>query len=83
MMEKGRKEKYRKGKMSKIKLSKTRIRGEDEHVRLKVRVREICTSIYSRFQHFYPSPFVLFLFLTLFLSAFFHPFIRYYILRGF
>ncbi len=55
------------------------MRGEDEHVRLRVRVREICTSIHSHFQHFYLSTFVLFSFSTFFLSifflsAFFHPF---------
>jgi hypothetical protein len=32
------------------KMSKTKMRGEDEHVRL--RVKEICTSIHSHFQHF-------------------------------
>jgi hypothetical protein len=65
-------------------MSKIKMRGEDEHVRLRVRVREICTSIHSHFQHFYLSTFVLFSFSTflfsafflsiLFLSAFFHPF---------
>jgi hypothetical protein len=64
--------KRQKGKISNIKMPKTRISGEDEHVRLKLRMREICTSIYSRFQHFYSSTFVLFLFSTFFLSAFFH-----------
>ncbi len=79
--------KISKGKMSKIKMSKTKMRGEDEHVRLRVRVREICTSIHSHFQHFYLSTFVLFSFSTFlfstfflsifFLSAFLHPFIQY------
>jgi hypothetical protein len=55
------------GKRQRGKMSKTRIWGEDEHVRLKLRVRTICTSIYPRFQHFYSSTFVLF-----FLSIFFH-----------
>ncbi len=61
-MEKGRKGKYR----------KIRIWGEDEDVRLKLKMKEICTWIYSRFQHFYSSTFVLFLFSRFFLSAFFH-----------
>jgi len=42
------------------KMSKTRIWGEAEGVRLNLRMGEICASIYSRFQHFYSSTFVLF-----------------------
>ena len=72
-MEKGRKEKCRKGKISQIKMSKTRIWGGDEHVRLKVRGRKICTSISSRFQHFYPTTFVLFWF-SIFLFSTLFPF---------
>jgi hypothetical protein len=60
------------GKRQKGKMSKARISGEDEQVRLKLRMREICTSVYSRFQHFYSSTFVLFLFPIVFLSVFYH-----------
>jgi hypothetical protein len=54
------------------------MRGEDEYVRLGVRVSVICTSIFSRFQSFYLSIFVLlsfsiFSFSTFFLSAFLRP----------
>ncbi len=49
------------------------MRGEDEYVRLGVRVSVICTSIFSRFQSFYLSIFVLLSFSTFFLSAFLRP----------
>jgi hypothetical protein len=65
-------EKRMDGKRQKGKMSKIRIWGEDEHIRLKLRVRKICTSIHFRFQHFYSSTFVLFLFSIFFLSGFFH-----------
>ncbi len=54
-------------------MSKTKMRAEDEHARLRMRVREIFNSIQSHFQHFYLSIFVVFSFSTFFLSAFFHP----------
>jgi len=68
-----------KGKISKGKMSKTKMRCEDEHVRLRARARKSCTSIHSHFQHVYLSTFVLFsistfFILIFFLSAFFHPF---------
>jgi len=40
------------GERPKGKMTKTRIWGEDEYVRLKLRVKEICTSIYSRISAF-------------------------------
>jgi len=60
------------GKRQQGKISKTRIWGQNEHVWLKLRMGEICAAIYFRFQHFYSSTFVLFLFSRFFLTAFFY-----------
>jgi hypothetical protein len=47
--------------------------SEDEDIRLRVWVREVGTSIYSRFRHFHLSTIVLFSFSIFFLSAFLRP----------
>jgi hypothetical protein len=47
-------------------MSKARMISEDEDIRLRVWVREVDTSIYSRFRHFHLSTIVLFSFSTFF-----------------